>query len=81
KVIPANIKQIKLPAAKRSDIENRQYTGVFVGDQSLNSYLDPRSYPPTPFVELPSDLNPFEGDGVRIFTKFMPLVPLFNIKS
>ncbi|MCB9467429.1 MAG: pyridoxal-phosphate dependent enzyme [Candidatus Obscuribacterales bacterium] len=81
KVIPASIKQIKLPEAKRSDIDNRQYTGVFAGDESLQSYLDPKSYPPTPFVELPSDLNPFEADGVRIFTKFMPLVPLFNIKS
>jgi cysteine synthase A len=32
-------------------------------------------------VELPADLNPFIADGVRIFAKMVPLVPLMNIKS
>ncbi|MBS2000513.1 MAG: pyridoxal-phosphate dependent enzyme [Cyanobacteria bacterium SZAS LIN-5] len=54
---------------------------VFSGDDSLKSYLSPSNYAPTPLVELPADLNPFRGDGVRIFAKMMPLVPLMNIKS
>lgn len=54
---------------------------VFAGDDALNSYLAPSNYAPTPLVELPADLNPFRSNGVHIFAKMMPLVPLMNIKS
>jgi len=54
---------------------------VYAGDTALKDYLNPANYPPTPLVELPADLNPFKADGVRMFAKMMPLVPLMNIKS
>lgn len=56
-------------------------SSVFMGETALMEYLSPQNYAPTPLVELPSDLNPFRVDGVRIFAKVMSLVPLMNIKS
>ena len=56
-------------------------SSVFLGANGLKDYLSPANYAPAPLVELPSDLNPFANDGVRIFAKIMPLVPLMNIKS
>jgi cysteine synthase len=54
---------------------------VYKGDTALKEYLDPANYAPPPLIELPHDLNPFRSDGVRLFAKMMPLVPLMNIKS
>ncbi len=56
-------------------------SSVFLGASGLKDYLSPANYAPAPLVELPGDLNPFANDGVRIFAKIMPLVPLMNIKS
>jgi cysteine synthase len=60
-----------------------QVTGgnVYSGASALQDYLCPENYPATPMVELPADLNPFRADGVKIFAKIVPLVPLMNIKS
>jgi cysteine synthase len=55
--------------------------GVFSGQDGLANYLSPANYAPTPLVELPNDLNPFREDGIRIYAKMLPLVPLMNIKS
>jgi cysteine synthase/cystathionine beta-lyase/cystathionine gamma-synthase len=65
------------PPVKRTGIES----SVFLGQDALKRYLCPANYAPTPLVELPADLNPFLSDGVRMFAKMMPLVPLMNIKS
>ncbi|HEY9757362.1 MAG TPA: pyridoxal-phosphate dependent enzyme [Oculatellaceae cyanobacterium] len=54
---------------------------VYSGPNALQEYLCPENYPATPLVELPPDLNPFRSDGVKIFAKMVPLVPLMNIKS
>ena len=62
--------------------EKNGYRGsVFAGVEGLRNYLSPENYAPTPLVELPADLNPYLQDGVHIFAKIVPLVPLMNIKS
>lgn len=71
-----------LPVANRTaPVVSPIQKTVFAGEDSIKKYLSPTNYAPTPLVELPSDLNPFRADGVRIFAKMMPLVPLMNIKS
>lgn len=64
-----------------SPAERGRNEAVYSGENSLKDYLNPASYPATPLVELPADLNPFDADGVRIYAKMMPAVPLMNIKS
>lgn len=54
---------------------------VFAGEDALSRYLCPENFPSVPLVELPSDLNPYRAEGIRLFAKMMPLVPLMNIKS
>lgn len=54
---------------------------VYMGEDALHRYLSPENFSTTPLVELPEDLNPFKGEGVRILAKMVPLVPLMNIKS
>ncbi len=59
----------------------RDKNKVFEGESALFSYLAPGSLGPTPVVELPSSLNPYHKDRVRIFIKLVQSVPLTNIKS
>lgn len=54
---------------------------VFFGENSINVFLNPKNHPFTPLVELPKELNPFYGEGVRIYAKLMNMTPLQNIKS
>ncbi|MCL5733864.1 MAG: pyridoxal-phosphate dependent enzyme [Patescibacteria group bacterium] len=54
---------------------------VFSGPSALRDFLDPRKNFFTPLVELPTSLNPFAKDKVRIFAKLMYLTPLLNIKQ
>ena len=54
---------------------------IFKGSKAIRNFLDPDCSPPLPLVEIPKELNPFYGDGVRIFAKLMNFVPLGNIKS
>jgi cysteine synthase A len=53
---------------------------VFSGENGVFEYLNPSSHC-TPLVELPSTLNPYRKDGVRIFAKLVSHLPLMNIKS
>jgi cysteine synthase A len=53
---------------------------VFSGENGIKEYLNPSSHC-TPIVELPSHLNPYRKDGVRIFLKLTSHLPLMNIKS
>ncbi len=61
--------------------DSKIQSSVFLGDKALENYLSPANFACPPLVELPSDLNPYAKDGVRIMAKMMPLVPLMNIKS
>ena len=54
---------------------------VFRGPDSVMHYYDPDLQPPLPLVELPNTLNPFRGDGVRIYAKMMNSLPAHNIKA
>ena len=54
---------------------------VFEGDTAVRDLLDPGKLPYIPLVELPSELNHYAGDNVRIFAKLMNLLPLGNVKA
>ncbi len=54
---------------------------VFKGDNAIMDFLTPGALGMTPVIELPSSVNKFSKDGVRIFIKLMQFVPLGNIKS
>ena len=54
---------------------------VYKGRDSMRNYFDPDKQPPLPLVELPDALNPFRGDGVRIYAKMMTALPAQNIKA
>lgn len=54
---------------------------VFEGEDAVFNFLNPNSLGMIPLVEIPSSLNPFKKDKVRIFIKLMQFVPLYNIKS
>lgn len=54
---------------------------VFKGPDSMREFLNPGRISYLPLVELPKELNPFAGDGVRIFAKMMSLLPLGNVKA
>lgn len=54
---------------------------VFKGEKAIIDFLTPGSLGMTPLIELPSSINKFNKDKVRIFVKLMQFVPLGNIKS
>lgn len=60
---------------------NKTSLNVFSGDNAILDYLNPESQIFTPLVELPKILNPFYGDGVRIYAKLLNTLPLTNVKS
>lgn len=62
----------------KKNINNKK---VFEGEDSIKNFLNPSSLGVTPIVEIPSFLNPYKKDKVRIFIKIMQTVPLCNIKS
>lgn len=53
---------------------------VYSGPDSVKKYFDPECHPPLPLVEIPDCLNPYRGDGVRIYAKMMSMHPATNIK-
>lgn len=57
------------------------HKNVFRGDKAIFNYLTPGATGPTPAVELPTRLNPYLRNGVHIYVKLVPSVPLANIKS
>lgn len=54
---------------------------VYEGENAIRSFLLPKNFGMTSIVELPSLLNPFKKDKVRIFVKLVHSAPLGNIKS
>ncbi|CAO1625586.1 unnamed protein product [Parajaminaea phylloscopi] len=54
---------------------------VYRGKDALQKFYDPDCSPPTPLVQIPAALNPYEADGVRIFAKLHSALPATNIKS
>jgi len=63
----------------KKNINNKKK--VFEGEEAIKDFLNPSSLGVIPVIELPSSLNPFKKDKVRIFIKLMQFVPLYNIKS
>lgn len=59
----------------------RNPLNVYSGEDSLQQYFDPEFAPLLPLVEIPASLNPFRGDGVRIYAKMMTMLPAHNVKS
>lgn len=53
---------------------------VFSGEDALENFLNPEFHV-SPLVELPSSLNPYFDDGVRVFLKLQTFLPLWNVKS
>ncbi|SPO01905.1 probable cysteine synthase B [Cephalotrichum gorgonifer] len=54
---------------------------VYKGPDSVRNYFNPDASPPLPLVEIPDCLNPYRGDGVRIYAKMMSMHPANNVKS
>lgn len=54
---------------------------VFSGPDSIRDYLNPGKLPYLPLVEVPEHLNPFRGDGVRIYAKMMTFSTLHSVKA
>jgi hypothetical protein len=53
---------------------------VYTGPDAVQQYFNPELHPPLPLVEIPEVLNPYYGDGVRIFAKMMSMHPANNVK-
>lgn len=77
----AQFKPSRQAQAGASRVKHLSPPGAFIGEDSLDRYLSPEFFAPSPLVELPEDLNPLRADGVRLTAKMMSLVPLMNIKS
>jgi cysteine synthase A len=54
---------------------------TFEGPHAILDFLNPDNAPYIPLVELPTNLNPYADNGVRIFAKLMNMLPLTNVKS
>lgn len=54
---------------------------VFEGPDAIREFLNPANSAPLPLVELPGKLNPFRGEGIRVYAKLAYLTPLLNVKS
>lgn len=62
-------------------MSNNNSLNVYRGPNSVRDYFDPDSAPPLPLVEIPEGLNPYRGDGVRIYAKMMTMHPANNVKA
>ena len=56
------------------------FSNVFRGPDSIVQYYDPDAQPLLPLVEIPSRLNPFYDEGVRIYAKMLTSLPAHNVK-
>jgi cysteine synthase A len=54
---------------------------IYEGEEAIRSFIIPGNTGFTPIIELPSSINPYKKDKVRIFIKLVHLTPLGNIKS
>lgn len=54
---------------------------VFKGQNSVRDYLNPGEISYLPLVEIPSSMNLFYDDGVRIFAKLMTYNGLHHVKT
>ena len=57
------------------------HLNVFEGPEAIRDFLNPGNLPNLPLVELPGELNPLAGAGVRVFAKLMNMLPLGNVKA
>ncbi|OCL14469.1 tryptophan synthase beta subunit-like PLP-dependent enzyme [Glonium stellatum] len=59
----------------------QNFLNVYEGVDSVKRFYDPDLQPLLPLVEIPSRLNPFRQDGVRIYAKMMTMLPANNVKA
>lgn len=67
-------------AGEAKAMQETNTLNVYKGPESIKAYFDPDTAPPLPLVEVPACLNPYHGDGVRIFAKMMSMHPANNVK-
>ncbi|OAA76699.1 cysteine synthase B [Akanthomyces lecanii RCEF 1005] len=67
-------------AAQAKTAKDTNVLNVYKGPESIKDYFDPDTAPPLPLVEVPASLNPYHGDGIRIFAKMMSMHPANNVK-
>ncbi|OAQ96442.1 hypothetical protein LLEC1_00990 [Akanthomyces lecanii] len=67
-------------AVQTKTMKETNVLNVYKGPHSIRDYFDPDTAPPLPLVEVPASLNPYHGDGVRIFAKMMSMHPANNVK-
>jgi cysteine synthase len=58
-----------------------EHLNVFSGPDSIARYFDPDNLPLLPMVEIPTKLNPFRSDNVRIYAKILTAHPAQNVKA
>ena len=58
-----------------------KHLNIFQGNESVKNYLNPGKAAYLPLVEIPTKLNPFLGDGIRIFAKMMTFTGMHNVKA
>jgi hypothetical protein len=57
-----------------------QFLNLFKGEDSVIKYFNPDLQPPLPLIEIPTKLNPFRSDNVRIYAKMLTALPAQNVK-
>ena len=60
---------------------SKKELNAFTGENSVKDFMNPDNHPYIPLVEIPSSLNPYHKNNVRIFVKLMNQLPLANVKS
>ncbi|KAL8702447.1 MAG: hypothetical protein Q9201_004383 [Fulgogasparrea decipioides] len=58
-----------------------EHLNVFSGADSIAQFFNPNNLPLLPLVELPSKLNPFRNENVRIYAKMLTAHPAQNVKA
>ncbi len=64
-----------------SNMASQNPLNVYKGSHSIRDYHDPEKAPFLPLVELPSHVNPYYLQGVRIYAKMMNALPAHNVKA
>ena len=62
-------------------MDPKGFLNVFRGPNAVAEFYNPDLQPPLPLIEIPVALNPFHGDGVKIYAKMMTALPAHNVKS
>ncbi len=66
---------------QRIPMTSNRGLNVFSGEEAVRDFMNPGKLAYLPLVQIPSDLNPFGDDGVRIMAKLMTFTTLHNVKA